>query len=167
MEARRELYERYGSTMYGVVRRYVRDVSTAEDLLHDGFVTLYMKIEDYRGDGSFEGWCRRIFVNTVLSYFRKKNPLNTADDVETLDAGKSVEPTAISQMSADEIKRCVDELPTGYRTVFNLHAVEGYSYPEIAEIMNVSEATTRSQYQRARGRLAEIISRRFRENEYG
>ena len=167
MEARRELYERYGATMYGVVRRYVRDAATAEDLLHDGFVTLYTRIDDYRGEGSFEGWCRRIFVNTVLSYFRKKNPLNEADDVEMVGAARSVEPTAISQMSADEIKKCVDDLPHGYKTIFNLHAVEGYAYPEIADMMNISEATARSQYLRARGKLAEIINRRYRDDEFG
>lgn len=155
--ARRELYERYADTMYGVVRRYVRDAGTAEDLLHDGFITLYTRIEDYRGDGSFEGWCRRIFVNTALSHFRKRNPLNEADDVETLTASRSIDPVAIEEMSAKEIKQCIDELPSGYKTIFNLHAVDGYSYKEIAEELNISEATVRSQYMRARGKLAEKI----------
>lgn len=162
MEARRELYERFGSTMYGVVRRYVKDAATAEDLFHDGFVTLYTRIEDYRGEGSFEGWCRRIFVNTVLSHFRKKNPLTSADDVEVLSASSAVEPTALADMSVKEIKKCMDELPTGYRTIFNLHAVEGYSYSEIAGMMGISETTTRSQYLRARVKLAEIMSRKLR-----
>ncbi len=161
MEARRELYERYGSTMYGVVRRYVRDGSTAEDLFHDGFVTLYTKIAEYRGDGSFEGWCRRIFVNTALNHFRKKSPFAETEDFETLSASRSEAPTAIEEMSAGEIKKCVDELPAGYKTIFNLHAVEGYSYSEIAEIMNISESTTRSQYLRARGKLVEIMNSRF------
>lgn len=147
--------------MYGVVRRYVRDSSTAEDLFHDGFVTLYTKIADYRGEGSFEGWCRRIFVNTILSHFRKKSPLAEAGDVETLSADRSVAPTVIEEMSAGEIIKCVDELPAGYRTIFNLHAVEGYSYTEIADMMNISEATTRSQYLRARGKLIDIMNKRF------
>jgi RNA polymerase sigma-70 factor (ECF subfamily) len=81
--------------------------------------------------------------------------------VEILSAGSSVAPTAIEEMSAGEIKKCVDELPVGYKTIFNLHAVEGYSYTEIAEIMNISESTTRSQYLRARGKLVEIMNRRF------
>lgn len=144
--------------MYGVVRRYVNDTQTAEDLLHDGFVTLFGHINEYRGEGSFEGWCRRIFVNTVLSHFRRKNPLNFADGMEVITASRAVEPTAITDMSVGEIKKCVDELPVGYRTVFNMHAVEGYSYPEIAQILNVSESTVRSQYLRARARLADLIA---------
>ncbi len=161
MEARRELYEQYGAVMYGVVRRYIRESSTAEDLLHDGFVTLYTKIAEYRGEGSFEGWCRRIFVNTVFTYLRKRSPLLEADDAEALSASRSVAPTAIDEMSANEIKKCVDELPSGYRAIFNLHAVEGYSYSEIAVQMNIGESTVRSQYLRARGRLAEILAGRF------
>lgn len=155
--ARRELYERYGSTFYGVVRRYVRDTSTAEDLFHDGFVTLFTRITDYRGEGSFEGWCRRIFVNTVLSHFRKKNPLSSAEEVDNLGLRKVTEPTAIEELSAGEIKKCVDRLPAGYKTVFNLHAVDGYSYTEIAEMLDISENTARSQYMRARTRLMEMI----------
>lgn len=160
-DARRELYELYGAKMFGVVRRYVRDASTAEDLLHDGFVTLYMRIGDYRGEGSFEGWCRRIFVNTVLSYFRKKNPLNMADEVDTVAGRVSPPGGAIDTLTADEIKRCVDELPDGYRMVFNMHAVEEYSYDEIAEVLNISEVTVRSQYLRARTKLMEIMKKRY------
>ena len=88
-EARRELYMRYAGAMYGVVRRYVRDRATAEDLLHDGFVTLYTHIGEYRGSGPFEGWCRRIFVNTVMSHFRRKNPLAEADELSSPQAGGS------------------------------------------------------------------------------
>ncbi len=163
MEARRELYERYGGIMYGVVRRYIGDRATAEDLLHDGFVTLYLKIGSYRGEGSFEGWCRRIFVNTVLSYLRKRNPLADAGEVDGKTGG-SVAPSILERMSADEVMECMNELPTGYRTVINLHAVEGYSYPEIAESLGVSEVTVRTQYLRAKNRLAELMSRRNRTN---
>ena len=161
-DARRELYVRYGSSMYGVIRRYVSDAATADDLLHDGFVTLYTRIGDWRGDGPFEGWCRRIFVNTVMSYFRRRNPLENALDTETVALNGSVPPTAIDALSVAEIKECVDSLPEGYRTVFNLHAVEEYDYSEIAELMGVSEATTRSQYLRARMKLIEIMERRLR-----
>lgn len=140
-EARRELYVRYGSPMYGVIRRYVSDASTAEDLLHDGFVTLYTRIGDYRGDGPFEGWCRRIFVNTVMSYFRRRNPLEGADEVSAAHLRSSVPPTVLDELSAGEIKACVDTLPEGYRTIFNLRAVEEYEYAEIAEMLGISEAT--------------------------
>ena len=159
-EARRELYNLLANTMFGVVRRYIRDTQTAEDLLHDGFVTLFTRIGDYRGEGSFEGWCRRIFVNTVLSHFRKKNPLNSSEDMDTLTMRSGIEPTAIEEMSAAEIMECMEELSPGYRTIFNLHAVEGYSYPEIAEMLGITEATTRSQYLRARLKLMELIEKK-------
>lgn len=157
--ARRELYERYGTMFYSIIRRYIRDTQTAEDLFHDGFITLFTRISDYRGEGSFEGWCRRIFVNTVLSHFRKRNPLTSAEDFDNVGMRKVSEPTAIDDLSVGEIKKCVDQLPAGYRTVFNLHAVDGYSYTEIADMLEVSEATARSQYLRARTRLMEMIDR--------
>lgn len=160
-EARRELYVTYGGSMFGVVKRYVSDPATAEDLLHDGFVTLYTHIGEYRGEGSFEGWCRRIFVNTVMSHFRHKNPLKGADDVVTLNFHGAVAPTAIEELSAGEIKECIERLPEGYRAVFNLHAVEEYGYPEIAETLGISEATARSQYLRARMKLIEIMEKRL------
>ena len=134
-EARRELYVRYGSPMYGVIRRYVSDASTAEDLLHDGFVTLYTRIGDYRGEG--------------------------ADEVSAANLRSSVPPTVLDELSAGEIKACVDTLPEGYRTIFNLRAVEEYEYAEIAEMLGISEATTRSQYLRARMKLIEILGRRL------
>lgn len=161
-DARRELYVQYGSSMYGVIRRYVSDAQTAEDLLHDGFVILYTHIGDYRGNGSFEGWCRRIFVNTVMTHFRKRTPLICAEEVGAVSLKGSVAPTAIEELSAAEIKNCVDELPEGYRTIFNMHAVEEYGYTEIAEILGISEATTRSQYLRARMKLIGIMEKRLR-----
>ena len=148
--------------MYGVLKRYVCDAATAEDLLHDGFVTLYTRMSDYRGEGPFEGWCRRIFVNTAMSHLRRRSPLKDAEDVETPRLHGSVPPTAIDRLSLEELKACVDTLPDGYRTVFNLHAVEEYGYDEIARMLGISEATARSQYLRARQRLGEVIVRRLR-----
>ena len=124
-------------------------------------MTLYTRIGDYRGDGPFEGWCRRIFVNTVMSYFRRRNPLEGADEVSAANLRSSVPPTVLDELSAGEIKACVDTLPEGYRTIFNLRAVEEYEYAEIAEMLGISEATTRSQYLRARMKLIEILGRRL------
>ncbi len=155
--ARRELYERYGGTMYGVCRRYVNDPATAEDLLHDGFITLYTKIGEFRGEGSFEGWCRRIFVNTALGYLRKRNPLSESEQIETMYSLSDRQVSAVEKMSADELLACIGELPEGYRTILNLYAVEGYSHKEVAEMMGISENTSRSQYSRARVKLMEIM----------
>lgn len=158
-DARKELYERYAPQMYGVIRRYVRDASSAEDLLHDGFITLYTKIGDWRGDGPFEAWCRRIFVNTALSWLRKNAVLGETEEISEVAPRRlgGNEADIIGQLSADDLKRAVDSLPDGYKTVLNLYAVEGYSHAEIAEMLGISGATSRSQYLRAKSRLAAMI----------
>lgn len=156
--ARRELYERYSKLMYGVCCRYIKDREMARDLLHDGFITIFTKISEYRGEGSFEGWCRRIFVTTALGYLRKKNPLNESDDLQTQYALSGNESSAIEKMSADELLSTIGKLPEGYRTILNLYAVDGYSHKEVAEIMGISENTSRSQYSRARAKLADMLA---------
>lgn len=158
-EARRELYEWLAARMFGVVRRYVNDRATAEDLLHDGFVTLFTRIGDYRGEGSFEGWCRRIFVNTALGWLRKSTPMWSEDYSEVPASSRQVAADAVEKISAEELMKCIDQLPVGYRTILNLYAVEGYSHAEIAMKMGISENTSRSQYSRARAKLLEIVER--------
>lgn len=158
-ESRRLMYERFAASMYGVLRRYV-DRTTAEDLLHDGFITLYTKIGDYRGEGSFEGWCRKIFVNTALGWLRRKNPLEGAEDTERVVSLRSPQASALERLSGQELLDMIGELPDGFRTVLNLYAVEGYSHKEIGDMLGISEITSRTQYSRARSRLADIIERR-------
>ncbi len=160
--AQRALYERYGPTMFGVCCRYVADRTLAEDLLHDGFITLFTKIGDYRGEGSFEGWCRRIFVTTALGYLRKHNPLTQADELDKAVWLGSKEPDALEKMSGREVAELIARLPEGFRTILNLYAVEGYSHKEIGEMLGISEVTSRSQYSRARAKLMEAIERRER-----
>lgn len=145
--------------MLGVVRRYVNERAAAEDLLHDGFVTLYTKIGDWRGEGPFDAWCRRIFVNVALSFLRKRSNLGAEEDISELPPGRveGVAPQALETLSAEELKRTIDELPDGYKTVLNLYAVEGYSHAEIGEMLGISETTSRSQYIRAKARLAERL----------
>lgn len=158
-DARRALYQHYAPLMFGVVRRYVSDRSVAEDLLHDGFVTLYTKIGEWRGEGPFDAWCRRIFVNVALSFLRKRNGLVAEEDIGDMPPGKvgGVEPTALADLSASDLRRAIEELPDGYRTVLNLYAIEGYSHAEIGQMLGISEPTSRSQYIRAKARLAERL----------
>ena len=144
--------------MFGICRRYVRDIATAEDLLHDGFITVLTKIGEYRGEGSFEGWCRRIFVNTALGHLRKKNPIAGSDNIENLAGLGSGQAGALEKMSEAELIEMIAGLPDGYRTILNLYAVEGYSHREIADMLGISENTSRSQYFRARARLMEMIT---------
>lgn len=146
--------------MFAVVRRYVVDKATAEDLLHDGFITLFTKIGEWRGEGVFDAWCRRIFVNTALSYLRKQNPLGVIDedvgDLHSRRAG-SAPPEVLDKIENDELKNAIDTLPEGYKMVLNLYAVEGFSHAEIAQMLGISETTSRSQYLRAKQRLAELL----------
>lgn len=143
--------------MYGVCLRYVKDRSLAEDIMHDGFITIFTKIGEFRGEGSFEGWCRRIFVNTALGHLRKKNALDESDNIDDIRWLEGGGTDAVEKMSGDELLEVIDHLPQGYRTILNLYAVEGYSHKEIGEMLGISENTSRSQYFRARGKLMEII----------
>jgi len=148
MWARRELYERYAGAMLSLCARYVGDRDTARDVLQDGFYKVFTKIGDYSGKGSFEGWMRRVFVTTALEQLRKKHFLPISGEYE-----ESIEDTGISafeKLSADDLHRCIAGLPDGFRTVFNLYAIEGYSHAEIAEMLNIKEVTSRSQFMRAR-----------------
>lgn len=161
-EARRELYERYATAMFSLVRRYIRVRAVAEDVFHDGFVTLYTKIDEWRGSGSFEGWMRRIFINTALTYLRRTSSRGVVDeDVSELPPGTAggAPPEAVSLISDKELMVLIDRLPEGFKTVLMLHAVDGYSHAEIAEMLSISETTSRSQFMRAKARLAEMIER--------
>lgn len=165
-EARKELYERYATAMFSLVRRYIRVRATAEDVFHDGFVVLYTKIGDYRGEGSFEGWMRRIFINAALSHLRRESFDGAVDeDVSELppSAVGGAPPEALGQLEDRELLRLIERLPEGYQTVLMLHAVEGYSHAEIAEMLSISEATSRSQFLRAKMRLAEMIESQDRQ----
>ena len=157
MKARHALYQQYGGVLYGLCCRYLRDNDEAKDLLHDGFVTLFLKINEYRGDGSFEGWCRRVMVNTILGYLRKHNPLREVEDVDTLTQLADDDTTALHRIEAEELMQCIGELPVGYRTILNLYAIEGYPYADIATMMGITEATVRSQYMRAKVKLQKIL----------
>lgn len=155
--AQRELYETYSRRMLAVCLRYVNDRETARDLMQDGFVKIFTSIGSYSGIGSFEGWMRRIFVNCALEYLRKSDVLKESFDLD--NAPEPVQPcsSAISDMSAKELMELIGRLPVGFRTVFNMFAIEGYSHKEISEKLGITESTSRSQYTRARQMLQKRI----------
>lgn len=158
--AQQKLYEMYAPKMLGICRRYVTDGEVARDLMHDGFITVFSKIGDFRGEGSFEGWMRRIFVNTALGYIRKQKNWQTTISVD--EVGGQLEADTISaleKMEARELMRCIDALPDGYRVVLNLFAIEGYSHKEIAEMLAINEGTSRSQYARAKLYLQKLLKK--------
>ncbi|MBE6251247.1 MAG: sigma-70 family RNA polymerase sigma factor [Bacteroidales bacterium] len=146
--------------MFPVCIRYVGDRSVAEDILQEGFITLFTRIGTYKGEGSFEGWARRIFVTTALMHLRKKDALRMSDDLEAARGLKTDTTTQMENIGYKELMDMVMSLPTGFRTIFNMYAVEGYSHKEIAEILGISEVTSRTQFSRARAVLQKKIKER-------
>ena len=149
-KAQKELYETYARKMMAVCLRYTNDRESAQDLLQDGFIKVFTAIGTYSGNGSFEGWMRKIFVNTALEYLRKNDILRETVDIASPDTLKEPDYSALEKISADELMELVRELPTGFRTVFNMFAIEGYSHKEIAEALGINESTSRSQFTRAK-----------------
>ena len=146
--------------MFPVCLRYVSDRSLAEDILQDGFITLFTKLGSYKGDGSFEGWARRIFVTTALMALRKKDALKMSDELDAVRGMRADTYTQIQNLGYKELMQLIMSLPTGFRTVFNLYAVEGYSHKEIAEMLGITETTSRTQLSRARIWLQKKIEER-------
>jgi len=156
--ARKQLYENYASAMLGVCMRYVSDRETARDLLQDGFIKVFTKIDMYSGTGSLGGWMRRVFATTALEHLRKNDALRTSVNIDEYnEANEGFDYSVLEQLSADEIMACIAELPNGFRTVFNLFAIEGYTHNEIAEMLNIKESTSRSQFIRARKALQKSV----------
>jgi RNA polymerase sigma-70 factor (ECF subfamily) len=151
-DARKRLYELYAPAMLGICVRYVNEKETARDILQEGFIKIFTKIGDYSGAGSFEGWIKKVFVTTALEYLRNTKAwrLNVSLDDYATTVMDDFDVSMTAKLSADEIIRYINELPPGFRTVFNLYAIEGYSHAEIAKMMNIKEASSRSQLARAR-----------------
>ena len=147
--------------MFAVCLRYMGDRDSAADILQDGFVTLFTKLDSYSGEGSFEGWARKIFVNTALMSLRKKDVLRQSEDVDAAWSISSDDPTPIQTIGYQELCKMIAALPPGFRTVFNMYVVEGFSHKEIAEALEISETTSRSQLQRARTLLQNKIKEKF------
>lgn len=150
IHAQKQLYDKYAATMMTVCMRYVKDKQIAQDILQDGFVKLFAKIHTYSGSGSFTGWMKKIFVNTALEFLRKNDVLKYGTNIDDAYDIANRDETVVEKISADELMKCIMELPDGFRTVFNMFAIEGYSHAEIAEKLGIQEGTSRSQYARAR-----------------
>lgn len=158
--AQKRLYDLLAPRMFPVCMRYIGDRVLAEDLLQDGFVTLFTKIDSYKGEGSFDGWARKIFVTTALMSLRKKDALKMSDDLEEARSIRSESVNQIQSLGYKELMELVMSLPDGFRTVFNLYVVEGYSHKEIGDMLGISEMTSRSQLSRARAILQNKIKER-------
>ncbi|RYE34475.1 MAG: sigma-70 family RNA polymerase sigma factor [Sphingobacteriaceae bacterium] len=156
-QAQEKLYKLFAAKMLGVCLRYATDKMEAEDMLQNGFVKVFGRINDYRGDGSFEGWVRRIMVHSSIEYYRKHHKMMQLVDLETPGAEQSINAAAAANLEAKDLLAIIQTLSPGYRMVFNLYAIEGYSHKEIGEMMNISEGASKSQLSRARTILKEMV----------
>ena len=150
--AQRHLFGSYSQTMLALCCRYVGDQSLAEEIMLDGFMTVFDKLDQYSHTGSFEGWIRKIMVNKCLTWIRKNKRMYLDRDIDDLKDSAVVEAVA-NQLEAEELMAMIRELPQGYRIVFNMYAIEGYSHKEIADLLQISENTSKSQLSRARRHL--------------
>ena len=147
-EAQRILYETHAPKMLSVCRQYIRDLQFAEDVMINGFVKVFNHLHTFRFEGSFEGWIRRIMVREAISFLRKKQFV--VFDDETFEHQNQPEVGFSSNLDVEYIQVLIDELPEGYKMVFVLYAIEGYKHQEIAEMLNISESTSKSQLFKAR-----------------
>ena len=153
-KAQRFLYEQYAPKMLGVCRRYISSREDAEDVLVEAMFKVFDNIQGFQSAGSFEGWIRRIVVNEALMFLRKKRLLTVETDGAELNSIEHATPLSIEhELAAKEILQLLERLPTGYRTVFNLFVIEGYKHIEIAEMLNISINTSKSQLILAKERM--------------
>jgi RNA polymerase sigma-70 factor (ECF subfamily) len=158
-EMQKLLYDLYSSKMYGVCLRYAENAEDANDVMQEGFIKVYRSLPKFRSEGSFEGWIRRIFVNTSIEHYRKKTKKYNITEVQE-NTIEDKELSALDSLATKDILNIINELSPGYKQVFNLHVVEGYSHKEIADILGITEGTSKSQLARAKGVLKKIIETR-------
>ncbi|HEY8937819.1 MAG TPA: sigma-70 family RNA polymerase sigma factor [Cyclobacteriaceae bacterium] len=154
--AQKLLYDTFSSKMYGLCYRYCKDSMTAEDILITAFTKIFDKIEQFKNEGSFEGWIRRIVVNEALTYLRRNRSMYLETELDQVDYEPQYDRLS-DHLEAEDLLRMIQELPTGYRIVFNLYAIDGFTHKEIAEQLGISENTSKSQLSRARTYLQKIL----------
>ena len=155
--AQRQLFEKFSRKMMGICLRYAERREEAEDMLQNGFIRAFEKIETFRSEGSLEGWIRRIVVNESLTWLRKNKVMKMNIDIEDAKYMIPGNNQIGEQVNEKDLLKMIQSLPTGFRTVFNMHAIEGYSHKEIGEMLGISEGTSKSQYSRAKVHLQNML----------
>ncbi len=158
--AQRELYNRYSARMLAVCYRFAHNREDAEDMLQEGFIKVFSEIHTFENRGSFEGWIRRIIVHTCINILKKNKKFNESVDIIHATGVQIREESIPSIIQAKQVVECIRMLPIGYRTVLNLYAIEGYSHREIAQMLDIEESTSRSQYTRAKAMLEDVLVRK-------
>lgn len=155
-KAQQAVYERYASKMFAMCTRYIKDNSEAEDILVIGFMKVFEKIGSFQNQGSFEGWIRKIMVNECLGYIRKNKNMFLEVELEKADREPDYQ-LLNNTLEEQDLLDMIEKMPTGYKTIFNLYAIEGFSHKEIAEMLQISENTSKSQLSRARIHLQKLL----------
>lgn len=155
--AQQELYSRYSPKMLSVCYRFARNREDAEDMLQEGFIRVFTQIHQFQSKGSFEGWIRRIIVHTCINHLKKHKRFNESVDITQAQGVQVREDSVPSIIQVKQVIECIRMLPIGYRTVLNLFAIEGYSHREIANMLDIEESTSRSQYTRSKAMLEKIL----------
>ncbi|MEM9680846.1 MAG: RNA polymerase sigma factor [Bacteroidota bacterium] len=159
--AQRQLYERYKVPMFRLCLRYAKDRAEAEDILQDGFIKVFADLGKYRGDGALGGWIRRVILNIALQHVRKQKRQFQTIEIDQIAETSSAEEMVFSQFGARALTKMIQQLPVGYRTVFNLYVVEGYSHKEIAEQLNFTVNTSKSQLSKAKAMLRKMLEKKL------
>lgn len=149
-KAQTAFYQQFAPKMYGICLRFSKNSAEADDMLQEGFIRIFNHIKDFRGEGSLEGWVRRTIVNTAINFYKKRIKQGISTDLDHIKENVGNDNLIIDKMAADELLEVIQKLPDGYRTVFNLNVIEGYSHKEIADLLDISENTSKSQLSRAR-----------------
>lgn len=155
------MYELLAPRFFPVCIRYVGDRTVAEDVLQEGFVALFAKLETYSGSGSFDGWARRIFINASLMHLRKNDVLKDSQDITEIRKMSSDGENALERIGYKELMGLITTMPVGFRTVFNLYVLEGFSHKEIADMLGITESTSRTQLSRGRIWLQDRIEKMY------
>jgi RNA polymerase sigma-70 factor (ECF subfamily) len=153
------LYEKYSSKMFAVCLRYAPDRMLAEDFLQEGFVKVFTRLDQFNGQGSLEGWIRRVMVNTALQYLRSQKNAPQEVDIEHSQHISNGDTGVLDSLAVEELTKMVQKLPAGYRMVFNMYVIEEYTHKEIAAELGITEGTSKSQLARARGLLQKMIKK--------
>lgn len=168
--AQTALYEKYAPMLRGITYRYLSGADVANDLVHDALIQIISKIKQFKGQGSFEGWMKRITINIILTYFKKQKRLSAFDEAFMTDKEEQLDENFFAEIlektSQEEIINLINELPVGYKTVFNLYVFENYSHKEIADSLNISISTSKSQLMRARKTLKENLTTLLKERNF-
>ena len=163
--AQKQLYNQYAQVMLGVCYRYTKSVTDAEDVLQEGFIRVFKNLSQYRADGEIGAWIRRIMVTTALNYLKRNARYQNELAFDKLEMHPVTTENPEVQLNTKELASLIQQLPGGYQTIFNLHAVEGYSHVEIGQLLGITDGTSRSQYARARALLITWIKKYYSENK--